>query len=122
VRYSEYRIGGTSLSSPLMAGLVALSDQASGFHHGFINPALYALAATSYVHDVKNPDVTHYEVRNDYPADPTTGISDPRQPTTTSLRALNLTQSLHAAPGYDDISGVGSPKGFAFLTALGSAH
>jgi subtilase family serine protease len=121
-RYSEYRIGGTSLSSPLMAGLVALSDQASGFHHGFINPAVYALVGTSYVHDVKNPNITHYEVRNDYPADPETGISDPSKPTTTSLRALNLTQSLHAAPGYDDITGVGSPKDFAFLTALGTAH
>jgi subtilase family serine protease len=122
VRYAEYRIGGTSLSSPLMAGVVALADQASGFHHGFINPALYALVGTGFVHDVRNPAVTHYEVRNDYPADPTTGISDPSKPVTTSLRALNLTQSLHAAPGYDDITGVGTPKDLAFLTALGNAH
>jgi len=27
-RYSEYRIGGTSLSSPIMAGIMALADQA----------------------------------------------------------------------------------------------
>ena len=38
-RYSEYRIGGTSLSSPLFAGVMALADQRAHFHHGFANPA-----------------------------------------------------------------------------------
>lgn len=33
VRYSEYRIGGTSLSSPLYAGIEALADQAAGHPH-----------------------------------------------------------------------------------------
>jgi hypothetical protein len=28
--YDEYRIGGTSLSSPLFAGVMALADQAAG--------------------------------------------------------------------------------------------
>ena len=42
VHYDEYRIGGTSLSSPLFAGVVALSDDLFGYHHGFINPRLYA--------------------------------------------------------------------------------
>lgn len=120
VRYSQYRLGGTSLSSPLMAGLVAIADQAAGFHHGFINPALYPLVGTSYVHDVKDPAITHYVVRKDYPADPATGISDPSGPVTTSLRAFNLTNTLKAAPGYDDITGVGSPNGLGFLTHLGS--
>jgi len=40
VRYGEYRIGGTSLASPLMAGLMAVADQLTG-RHGFINPWLY---------------------------------------------------------------------------------
>jgi subtilase family serine protease len=40
-RYGEYRIGGTSLSSPLFAGIMALADQRAHFHHGFGNPALY---------------------------------------------------------------------------------
>jgi subtilase family serine protease len=122
VRYSEYRIGGTSLSSPLMAGLVAVADQASGFHHGFINPALYDLAGSSYVHDPDTDSVRHYVVRNDYPIDPATGISDPNGALRTSLRAINLTKSLHAEPGYDDITGVGTPKGLGFLTHLGSPN
>ena len=52
VRYSEYRIGGTSLSSPLMAGVMALVDQARGRPLGFANPALYALAGSRAYHDI----------------------------------------------------------------------
>jgi subtilase family serine protease len=36
---------GTSESSPLFAGIVALADQVAGHSVGFINPALYALSA-----------------------------------------------------------------------------
>ena len=47
--YAEYRIGGTSLSCPLFAAIMALADQAAGIHHGFANPALYTLAGSSRV-------------------------------------------------------------------------
>jgi subtilase family serine protease len=120
VRYSEYRIGGTSLSSPLMAGLVALADQAGGFHHGFVNPALYALAGSAFVHDPASARVRHYVVRKDFPLDPKTGISDPKGALVTSLRAINVTKSLKATQGYDDITGIGSPRGPGFLTHLGA--
>ena len=46
VSYDEYRIGGTSLSSPLFAGVMALADQQAGVHHGFANPYLYSLAGS----------------------------------------------------------------------------
>lgn len=36
--YGEYRIGGTSLASPLFAAMIALADQASGRTLGFANP------------------------------------------------------------------------------------
>src|SRR5947209_19134532 len=39
--YSEYRIGGTSLSCPLFAGLMALADQAAGRGLGLVTPTLY---------------------------------------------------------------------------------
>ena len=51
--YGEYRIGGTSLSSPLMAGVIAIADDAAGFAHGFINPALDQLLGTRSLHDVR---------------------------------------------------------------------
>jgi len=52
VRYSEYRIGGTSLSSPLAAGMLALAVQRRGAPIGFANPALYAIARTGAYYDI----------------------------------------------------------------------
>ena len=35
-----------------------------------------------------------------------------------TLRSMNDTESLHTIPGYDDVTGVGTPNGEAFLNAL----
>jgi subtilase family serine protease len=47
VMYAQTRYGGTSLASPLLAGVIADADQASAAHGGaavgFINPAIYRL-------------------------------------------------------------------------------
>jgi subtilase family serine protease len=48
VAYDEYRIGGTSLSCPIVAGIMALSDQKAGSAHGFANPFFYSLSAGSF--------------------------------------------------------------------------
>ena len=40
-----YDIGGTSLSCPQWAGIVAIADQLNGGRLGFINPALYRIGA-----------------------------------------------------------------------------
>jgi subtilase family serine protease len=113
VKYSEYRIGGTSLSSPLMAGVMALADQQAGAPHGFANPALYAQYGTPAYRDTVAPDQPIAVVRNDYDnsVDDSDGI-------TTSLRTFDQAQSLHTTPGYDDVTGVGSPNGQKFLDAL----
>ena len=65
-KYSEYRLGGTSLSSPLMAGVMALADQQAGHHHGFANPALYAQYGTPAYRDTVAPDQPIAVVRNDF--------------------------------------------------------
>jgi hypothetical protein len=36
----------------------------------------------------------------------------------TSLRSANQTGTIHTAPGYDDVTGLGTPNGSAFLNAL----
>jgi subtilase family serine protease len=41
VKYDQFKEGGTSLASPLFAGVVADTDQASGVALGFLNPELY---------------------------------------------------------------------------------
>ena len=112
-RYSEYRIGGTSLSSPLFAGMMALADQAAGHRHGFANPAFYANAKTGAFHDVKPDGVKRAVVRNDYvnSVDASAGI-------TTKLRSLDYRTTIFTRPGYDDVTGVGSPNGPSFLADL----
>jgi subtilase family serine protease len=113
VKYSEYRIGGTSLSSPLFAGIMALADQLAGHAHGFANPALYAAAGSSAYRDVTDPASTVAVVRVDY----INGV-DAADGTRITLRTMNQTGTLHTLTGYDDVTGVGSPNGLAFLAAL----
>ncbi len=40
-----FSLGGTSFGGPVWAGLIALADQLAGRSLGFVNPALYAIAA-----------------------------------------------------------------------------
>jgi subtilase family serine protease len=113
-RYSEYRIGGTSLSSPLYAGVEALADQAAGRPHGFVNPALYRLNGTGAVHDVKGPSPYPAVVRVNY-----NNSVDASEGRSVVLRSLDdEAQSLHLAPGWDTLTGIGTPNGAAFLGAL----
>jgi subtilase family serine protease len=114
VQYDEYRIGGTSLASPLFAGVMALADQRAGHPHGFANPALYAQAGTGAYHDVSGDGPTYGAVRSDFvnSEDASGGIKY-------TLRVMNTTGTLAVRPGYDDVTGVGSPNGAAFLAALG---
>ena len=46
--YDEFRVGGTSLSSPIVAGIMALSDQKAGSPHGFANPFFYGGTVSYY--------------------------------------------------------------------------
>lgn len=114
IKYSEYRIGGTSLASPIFAGIMALADQAAGFAHGFANPLLYSLAHTSAFTDVTSPASTLAVVRTNYAnsVDASNGLLY-------SLRTLNQTLSLQTTPGYDDVTGVGTPAS-GFLSAMSS--
>ena len=49
------QIGGTSASTPLWAGLMAIANQIAGHPLGFINPALYKLAiSSSYALDFRD--------------------------------------------------------------------
>ena len=111
VYYDQYRIGGTSVSSPLLAGLVADSDSLVHMHHGFLNPMLYSpiVRRTLAVTDIR--PIVGGVVRNDYNDD-----VDTADGTTTSLRWWNATDlTLHTTNGYDNVTGLGVPNGLAFL-------
>jgi subtilase family serine protease len=114
IHYSEYRIGGTSLSSPLFAGVVAVADQVNGNSLGFLNPKIYKLAGSSAFRDVNHGRaVTDGVVRVDF-----VNGYDAADGLTTSLRTLNQTGSIFTRAGYDDVTGVGSPNGVSFLLAM----
>jgi subtilase family serine protease len=107
------RIGGTSLSSPLFAGLEADAAQQAGTSQlGFVNPDLYSLAKTGAFHDVTDsPLGAGHRValaRNEW-VHSATGTGG----TQTSLYTLGTdgtgTEALHATKGYDAVTGLGSP-------------
>jgi subtilase family serine protease len=82
-----YDIGGTSLSCPQWAALVAIAGQINGGGLGLINPALYTIGA----------DPARYA--NDF-FDVTTGNNqtDPTIP------------GYNATPGWDPVTGLGTPN------------
>jgi subtilase family serine protease len=102
VKYSEYRLGGTSLACPLVAGIMALADQNIGKPHGFANPVFYSHPGAFT--DVVSPASTVAVVRTNYvnSIDSSAGLAY-------VLRTANQTLSLHTTPGYDDVTGLGSP-------------
>ena len=112
-RYAEYRIGGTSLSCPLFAAIMALADQAAGSHHGFANPALYDLAGSNAFRDIVDPASPMAAVRTDF-----ANSVNPHDGLVFTLRSFNKTGTLNTEPGYDDVTGLGSPNGEAFLDAM----
>ena len=111
--YDQYRVGGTSLASPLLAAEVAVADQLSGYHHGFLNPELYLVLANSpAIRDVQ--PVNGGVVRVDY----VDGL-DAAQGYVSSVRTFNDPQQvIHTTNGYDNVTGLGAPNSFQFLLRL----
>ncbi|MDQ7802636.1 S53 family peptidase [Amycolatopsis sp. A133] len=109
--YDQYRIGGTSLASPVFAGIMAVADSFDHFHHGFINPVIYKLTSrTAAISDVKHVDgqaVARVDYANSVDA------SDGLLRSARTLDYQGLT--IHTTPGYDDVTGLGVPNGLLFL-------
>ncbi|HEY7816345.1 MAG TPA: S53 family peptidase, partial [Nakamurella sp.] len=80
-----YVVGGTSSGSPQWAGIVATADQIAGRDLGFINPGLYAVANTA-------------KYGSDF-FDVTTGNN----------QANPSIPGYTASPGWDAVTGLGSP-------------
>ncbi len=108
-KYSEYRIGGTSLAAPVIAGIQALAQQARhGVPIGFANPGIYDRYGTSAYHDVTDHPLGKNQglavVRSDF-----ANSVDAKGGVVTSLRSLGGDTSLSATVGYDNVTGVGTP-------------
>jgi subtilase family serine protease len=133
--YCERRLGGTSLSSPLLAGVIALVDQARFTAGkgpiGFLNPAIY------HGTPIGAPD-SHVAIEDVLaPASPTAilrNVENADGSLTTTVRTINSVPvgttgpviegadtSLRTTAAYDNVTGLGAPYAPAFVAAL-AAH
>ena len=100
--YSTYRLGGTSLSSPLFAGVVADAIQNNGSAIGFINPLLYRNIGTSAITDVQHAAKPEATVRTNF-----TNSLNARAGYTYLLQTIGVPTHIFTLNGYDDMTGVG---------------
>ena len=89
--------GGTSAAAPLWAAVIALADQYAGRDLGFVNPALYRIGRSAYYHQAFH--------------DVTTG-------TNTVKFATQTITGYQAAPGWDPVTGWGSPNAQVLVPLL----
>ena len=129
VHYGQFKEGGTSLASPLFAGVIADADQAAGNTLGFLNPELYDVAAKIIAG--KAPAATFNDIVP--PSDPASSavIRVDFTNTVNSANGFNVSAraidyegpetfcdgtgncetrnvTLNTAPGFDSITGIGS--------------
>jgi subtilase family serine protease len=104
--YGEYRIGGTSLSCPIVAGIMALSDQKAGFAHGFANPFFYSLDAGAF-YDVGSVKTAVARRSFNNFVDDCNGTND--RLFTFDDYSGSPTQS--TGPGWDNVTGLGVLNG-----------
>ncbi len=114
--YDQYRIGGTSLASPLFAGITALAFQRAGGGVGYLNPTIYGDAKKGVFTDVSGPGKDAGNVRVDY----INGV-DASSGTTVSVRTFDDDSSLTVGPGWDYVTGLGSANS-GWLTAIPKTH
>ncbi|MGD0558995.1 MAG: S53 family peptidase [Streptosporangiaceae bacterium] len=107
--YAEVLCGGTSASTPLIAGLEADAMQAAGHPVGFANPALYRLYRSPAIGDVPAVSAQHPPIlfgQSIY----TDGNNN--------LTILGEDQPpLQSTAGYDDVTGLGAATP-SFVTAF----
>jgi subtilase family serine protease len=109
-KYDEYRIGGTSLASPLFAGMTALAVQKAGKSGGFLNPTIYKNRSTAFT-DVKGTPPDAGNVRVDY-----ANSENGNDGYLYSIRTFNQDSSLQVKKGWDNVTGVGVPNTKWFST------
>jgi subtilase family serine protease len=110
--YDQYRIGGTSLASPLFAGMTALAIENAGSPEGLLNPAIYSNQQDFT--DVRQHSGFKGDVRVDY-----ANSVNADNGLVYSVRTFGDDSSLEVKNGYDLVTGVGVPSP-AWIDALGS--
>ncbi|HEX3490983.1 MAG TPA: S53 family peptidase, partial [Streptosporangiaceae bacterium] len=119
-RFVRLLTGGTSLASPLVAGLVADAQQGHK-PFGFINPVLYRLAGTVAFRDVLPETSRVRPVFRAVICASDDGLcslgASGRALSVFDYQARGFTRQV-TLKGYDNMTGLGSPNGQAFIAAL----
>lgn len=141
-------IGGTSLATPLFSAVMAIASQAAGQGLGQAAPLLYPLQGTPAINDVLpaspspvagQPSSATNVIATIKDANGTTAYSADqlalpspevkaagyasglyKSPGSHSLYTIGFgtDSSLATTPGWDEVTGVGSPNGLAFINAI----
>ncbi len=96
-RYTIRNSGGTSASAPIWAALIALADQYAGRQLGFVNAVLYRIGRSADYHRAFH-DITAGNNTATWPPVTITGY--------------------RAAPGWDPVTGLGSPDAQVLVPLL----
>jgi subtilase family serine protease len=95
--YDLYSSSGTSAAAPLWAGVIALADQYAGHRLGFVDPAVYRIgrspAGRTAFHDITVGD-------------------------NSAVVVPSLISGYRAAPGWDPVTGWGSPDAQVLVPLL----
>jgi subtilase family serine protease len=117
-KFQLITVGGTSGASPLVAGLIADAQQGQNEAFGFTNPVFYRLNGTPAFYDMlpstsSTPGMFRGEACNARFCGSTSLITfDDQNPNMGGYTGQVTVK------GYDNMTGVGTPRGQAFISAL----
>ena len=118
--YGQFPVGGTSEAAPLVAGMVAAAQQGQPSSFGLVNPALYQLSGTSALHDALPLTSSSPAAYRGVACDPhDCGLWALTTFDDQSNNMFGYTGQV-TLPGYDNMTGVGTPAGAAFISGLRS--
>jgi subtilase family serine protease len=117
-RFFKLLVGGTSMASPLVAGIVADAQQGQQATFGFTDPVLYRLNGTPALRDMlpstsRTAGLFRGDVCTDRFCDVLSLITfDDQNPN------MNGYTGQVTLKGYDNMTGIGTPRGQQFIRAL----
>jgi subtilase family serine protease len=106
-RSTDFVLGGTSAAAPAWAGIIALADEYTGRRLGNVNPAIYAVGRDSRLYSRSFHDVAH-------------GNNSATLQTSSGSRLT--VRGFAAQPGWDPVTGWGTPKVSALIPIIARDH
>jgi subtilase family serine protease len=116
--FGETPIGGTSLASPLVAGIVTAAQQGESAPFGFANPDLYKLYGSSAYNDTLPLTKSSPSLYDGTYCDATTCGANLLTTFDDQSPLMAGYDGQVTLPGYDNMTGVGTPNGQNFINAL----